>query len=293
MSSPSEWPLPEEGVRLLTPGFMLEKLREHPLTRDCYPTAMGFYPSAAGHRMRRHRHDDNLLLYCVEGSGRVRCHGQSCKVGAGDLVLLPREVPHSYAADKRTPWTIYWVHFLGRSAAAFLDYLGYREASPVVHSGVSPGLVAGFNQLAAVRESGYGSAAFINAANLLRQLLTQLALESSQQQASQTSALDLALVQGYMQDNLDRNLELEELAAVAHLSKYHFSSRYKTLTGYSPIKHYLHMKMQRACYLLDNSDMSIKAVAAALGYSDPLYFSRLFKKTLGLSPRAYRSSGRQ
>jgi AraC-like DNA-binding protein len=53
------------------------------------------------------------------------------------------------------------------------------------------------------------------------------------------------------------------------------------------------MKMQRACHLLDNSDMSIKAVAAALGYSDPLYFSRLFKKTLGLSPRAYRSSGRQ
>ena len=293
MSSPSEWPLPEEGVRLLTPGFMLEKLREHPLTRDCYPTAMGFYPSAAGHRMRRHRHDDNLLLYCVEGSGRVRCHGQSYKVGAGDLVLLPREVPHSYAADKRTPWTIYWVHFLGRSAAAFLDYLGYRETRPVVHCGVSPGLVAGFNQLAAVRESGYGSAAFINAANLLRQLLTQLALESSQQQASQTSALDLALVQGYMQDNLDRNLELEELAGVAHLSKYHFSSRYKTLTGYSPIKHYLHMKMQRACHLLDNSDMSIKAVAAALGYSDPLYFSRLFKKTLGLSPRAYRSSGRQ
>ena len=277
----------------MTPGFMLETLREHPLTRDCYPTAMGFYPSAAGHRMRRSQHDDNLLLYCVEGIGRLRCHGQSCKVGAGDLVLLPRGVAHSYAADKRTPWTIYWVHFLGRSAAAFLDYLGYRETRPVVHTGVSPALVAGFNQLAAVRESGYGSAAFINAANLLRQLLTQLALESGQQQASQTSALDLALVQGYMQDNLDRNLELEELAAVAHLSKYHFSSRYKALTGYSPIKHYLHMKMQRACHLLDNSDMSIKAVAAALGYGDPLYFSRLFKKTLGLSPRAYRSSGRQ
>ncbi len=293
MSSPSQWPLPNEGVRLLTPGFMLEELSEHPLTRDCYPTALGFYPSAAGHRMRRNQHDDNLLLYCVDGSGRLRCHGQSWKVGAGDLVILPRGVAHSYAADKHTPWTIYWVHFLGRSARAFLDYLGYRDARPVVHTGVGPSLVAGFNQLAAVRESGYSSAAFINAANLLRQLLTQLALESGQQQASQTSALDLAQVQAYMQDNLDRNLELEELAAVAHLSKYHFSSRYKSLTGYSPIKHYLHMKMQRACHLLDNSDMSIKAIAAALGYSDPLYFSRLFKKTLGLSPRAYRSSGRQ
>lgn len=293
MSSPSEWPLPNEGVRLLTPGFMQENLSQHPLTRDCYPTALGFYPSAAGHRMRRSQHDDNLLLYCVEGGGRVRCHGQAHKVSAGDRVLLPRGVAHSYAADKAAPWTIYWVHFLGRSAAAFIDYLGYRQSRPVVHSGVGPGLVAGFNQLVSVRESGYGSAAFINASNQLRQLLTQLAMESGQQQASETSALDLAQVQDYMQENLDRNLELEELAAVAHLSKYHFSSRYKALTGYSPIKHYLHMKMQHACQLLDHTDLSIKAVAAALGYSDPLYFSRLFKKTLGLSPRAYRSSGRQ
>ena len=51
MSTPSQWPLPDQGIRFLTPAFMLQQLYRHPLTRDCYPTAMGYYPSAAGHRL--------------------------------------------------------------------------------------------------------------------------------------------------------------------------------------------------------------------------------------------------
>jgi hypothetical protein len=68
MSSPSKWPLPGTGIRFMTPAFMVEKLARHPLTKDCYPTAMGFYPEASGHHMERQRHDDNLLIYCTDGT---------------------------------------------------------------------------------------------------------------------------------------------------------------------------------------------------------------------------------
>ena len=44
MSAPSKWPLPADGIRFLTPAFMLNKLARHPLTRECYPAAMGYYP---------------------------------------------------------------------------------------------------------------------------------------------------------------------------------------------------------------------------------------------------------
>ncbi|MEP1594525.1 MAG: helix-turn-helix transcriptional regulator, partial [Halieaceae bacterium] len=71
---------------------------------------------------------------------------------------------------------------------------------------------------------------------------------------------------------------------------FHFSNRYKKLTGYSPVKHFLNMKMEHACYLLDSSDLSVKAIASQLGYEDPLYFSRIFSKTIGMSPRSYRGS---
>jgi AraC-like DNA-binding protein len=118
-------------------------------------------------------------------------------------------------------------------------------------------------------------------------------MEASRQQAQHQGTLDLDSIQAYMQDNIHLQLELDDLAAVAHLSKFHFSSRYKALTGYSPIKHFLHMKIEYACQLLDSSEISVKAIAAELGYEDPLYFSRLFSKTMGMSPRAYRSSVRK
>jgi len=293
MSSPSQWPLPAQGVRFLTPVFMLETLYRHPLTRDCYPTAMGYYPHATGHRMQRSRHDDNLLFYCVDGAGRLEAGDQHCAIGSGDLVLLPQGLAHSYASSTSRPWTIYWVHFQGVSTQIFLDYLGYREGRAVVNAGVSPALLASFNSLLAVRRTGYSTSAFINAANQLRHLFTQFVMETNRQQAQFPGALDLDSIQAYMQDNIHELLDLEDLAAVAHLSKYHFSNRYKALTGYSPIKHFLHMKIEYACQLLDSSELSVKAIAGELGYGDPLYFSRLFSKTMGMSPRAYRSSVRK
>jgi AraC-like DNA-binding protein len=293
VSTPSQWPLPDQGIRFLTPAFMLQQLYRHPLTRDCYPTAMGYYPRASGHRMQRPRHDDNLLLYCVDGSGILEAGGSEYRVGSGDLMLLPQGLAHDYAASGQDPWTIYWVHFQGTSTRVFMDYLGYREGQAVVQAGVSPALLAAFNSLLSVRRTGYSSSAFINAANQLRHLLTQFAMESSRAQAQRQGTLDLDSIQAYMQDNIHAQLELEDLAAVAHLSKFHFSNRYKALTGYSPIKHFLHMKIEYACQLLDSSELSVKAIAAELGYPDPLYFSRLFSKTMGLSPRAYRSSVRK
>ena len=271
---------------------MVQELRNHPLTRDCYPTAMGYYPRAHGHRMRRPRHDDNLIIYCVEGGGELSV-GESLRgIGPGDLILLPQGVSHDYAASAKQPWSVYWVHFRGDSSLTFLEYLGYRADRQVVRAGLAPALLAAFNSLLSVRRTGYSSAAFVNAANQLRHLITQFASETTRQVGEQQASLDLESLRSYMLDNIHQQLDLDSLAAVARLSRYHFSSRYKALTGYSPIRHFLHLKIEYACQLLDNTEMSVKAIASELGYADPLYFSRLFTKTMGLSPRAYRSAVR-
>jgi AraC family transcriptional regulator of arabinose operon len=293
MSAPSKWPLPENGTRFLTPAFMLNKLAIHPLTRECYPTAMGFYPSADLHRMQRSRHDDNLLIYCVEGKGHASTGTWRGTVAPGDILLLPQGVAHHYEADTSDPWTIYWVHFQGSSTAVFNQYLGDPEGDrPVTAAGVSPQLIAQFRGLMAVHRTGYNTRAFINAANQLRHLLTFIALQMREAQANSQHSFKLEEVQSFMLEQIGRQLDLDTLAATAKLSKFHFATKYKALTGYSPIKHFLNMKMEHACHLLDTSELSVKGVAAALGYDDQLYFSRLFRKTVGMSPRTYRSSVR-
>jgi AraC-like DNA-binding protein len=267
---------------------MVALLARHPLTRDCYPTALGYYPRALGHRMARSRHDDNLLVYCVDGRGDLAAGGHNYRVAGGDLMLLPQGLEHRYTADPDHPWTLYWAHFQGVSTRVFVDYLGYREGRAVVHAGLAPALIGGFNSLLSVRRTGYSADAFILAANQLRHLLSQFALEISRGHGGGKASLDLEALRAYMEENIHRQLDLEALAAVAHLSKYHFSARYKAATGYSPIQHFLHMKVEYACQLLDSTELSVKAVAAELGYDDALYFSRLFSRVMGESPRAYR-----
>ncbi len=293
MSTPSQWPLPSGGLRLLTPEFLRDRLHEHPLTRECYPTAMGYYPRASGHRMRRPAHDDNLLIYCLDGVGRLRSGGARHLIRGGDLVLLPKGHAHSYASARTDPWTLYWVHFQGNAATAFIDYLGYQKNRPVQRVGLAPTLGTNFHNLLAAGKTGYSDKAFITAANQLRHLITLFALEAQLQRGRQDAGLQLEAVQAYMREHIHQPLGLDDLAAVARLSKYHFSNRYKQMTGCSPIKHFLHLKMEYACQRLDKSDLSIKAIAAELGYTDPLYFSRLFRGTLGMSPRKYRHSVRK
>jgi AraC-like DNA-binding protein len=254
---------------------------------------MGFYPEASDHRMARARHDDNLLIYCVGGKGTASVGDWSGGIREGEILLLPQGLAHQYQADADSPWSIYWVHFQGTATAIFNQYLGYREnARPVTRIGVSPQLIARFRELMAVHRTGYSTRAFINAANQLRQLLTQIGVEIRSAQARGQQSFDLEAVQSFMLEHIGQPLDLDTLAATARLSKFHFATKYKALTGYSPIKHFLNMKMEHACHLLDSSQLSVKGVAAALGYDDQLYFSRLFSKTVGMSPRTYRGSVR-
>ena len=289
MSQPSNWALPPLGKRLLTPRFIRGLLAQHTLSKDCFPTAMGFYPAAAGHTMVREQHDDNLLMLVTEGAGKLHADGQGYDVGAGDVVLLPAGVSHRYRADTEDPWTLYWVHFAGAQAADLMHYVSADERR-VVHPGVQPGLVTGFQQLLAVERTGYSLGAYITAANRLRALITLTADLGEQQRGPGKRDVDLDVVQQFMREQVAGQLTLEQLAASAGLSRSHFAQRYRDLTGYAPMRHFTQFKMEAACHLLDTTQQSIKQVAAALGYDDPLYFSRVFRRVVGVSPRAYRQT---
>ena len=80
----------------------------------------------------------------------------------------------------------------------------------------------------------------------------------------------------------------ERPTGAAGLSPSHLSVRFKKSTGYSPLQYFTQLKIQRACQYLDHTDMEIKEISAALGFSDPLYFSRVFNKLMKASPKRYR-----
>ncbi|MGC1509665.1 AraC family transcriptional regulator [Ketobacter sp. MCCC 1A13808] len=284
----SGWPLKPGAIRFFVPLFASRQLRQHPLTESLYINGMGLYPCAEGHLMERSDHEDHLLMYCSAGKGYVSAGGKRTPVSAGQLILIPKGTAHEYGADSHTPWTLYWVHFSGTRASHYIEHIGLSEGNCVATIGLHPKIVADFESIFDARETGYNMKALIHASQCLKQFISYLAMLTSRQLQPSRSQIDLAAIQTLMKSNLHGDLELETLAELAHLSKYHFSKRYKEITGYAPIQHFIHLKMERACYLLDVSSRSVAEVAETLGYDDAHYFSRLFKKVTGLSPREYR-----
>lgn len=294
MSQPSNWPLPPQGIRYALSSAILSELAAHPLTRDLYPRVFGYYPNARGHRMRRRHHDDWLLIYCAAGAGTLSLDAgpRLFNIREGDLVLLAPGVSHRYQADRKDPWTIYWVHFLGAKAEIFQHLLGTSEQYPVVSVGLLPRLLSEFQGLMAPRLAGSGFPVYIHQALLLQELLGYCALHQSRSERRRKTRFNLDTLHAFMQQHIRDHLSLGELAQVAGLSQHHFARRYKQLTGESPIQHFLQLKMQHACFLLEVSDESVQSVAQELGYDDAYYFSRIFKRIIGIAPHHYRAARR-
>lgn len=95
----------------------------------------------------------------------------------------------------------------------------------------------------------------------------------------------------FMNLNLERQLQISELAGIAKISLSHFFCLFKQRTGFSPIDYLTRMRVWRACVILDSTTARIKEVAIALGYEDAFYFSRVFKSRVALAPTHYRSLG--
>jgi AraC-like DNA-binding protein len=275
------------------PRPILARARQHPLIRPGYPTDIGWFPTAAHHYRDRPRgaRQDHLML-CVGGHGHAVIDNQETHLSAGELLIIPRNVSHTYWASEDDPWSIYWVHFLGEDADYYVDRIP-RSGQPVpVERSAQDEAARLFRYCLDALYEGYGLPTLIYAAQSVQYILSLLlfrnqALPMEPRKKSWRSSLDSVIE--YMQDHLAEPLRLEDFARAAGLSVSHFSELFRTQTGQSPMAYFIHLRVRLACRLLDLSEKPIKVVALETGYRDPYYFSRVFKKAMGISPEKYRA----
>ena len=274
------------------PRPILSRARQHPLVRSVYPTDIGWFPTAAHHYRERPggARQDHLMM-CVRGHGYATIDGNQVHLREGELLLFPRNVPHVYWAADDDPWSIYWVHFLGEDADYYIDRILRRGQPVAVEPTAQDEAEHLFRYCLHALHEGYGLPTMIYAAQSLQHILSLLlyrnpALPMEQRKQSRRSSLDS--VTEYMQNHLDEPLRLADLAREAGLSVSHFSELFRAQTGQSPVAYFIHLRVRLACRLLDLSDKPIKVVAIETGYRDAYYFSRVFKKFMGISPQKYR-----
>jgi len=275
---------------VVLPANIIQRCQQLPLVRQLYVTDIGAYPTAPCHYVNRTQGiSQAVAIGCLSGLGEVEIEGETYPVLPGHVLFIPPDTPHIYKADPADPWSIFWIHFGGLQTGSVLQTLSVSDRRPLVFVPDIGKVKATFEDVYACLNYHYSDSGLLAMSAELLRLISHIRLLRGRSEPSQQSA-DAKVVETmeFMAEHLNMPIKLKDLAAHAGHSVSYFSKLFKQKTGRSPQNYFIQLKVQKACQLLDETDMSIMEISSQLGYEDPYYFSRLFKKIQGQSPAYYR-----
>lgn len=286
------------GERSLVLPEMIRRIEEDDtVLRQLYITDLGFYPHATHHyRQRTTPINQYVLIYCISGSGYYQVEDRHYEVKANQFFILPALKPHAYASNNDDPWTIYWIHFSGFLASY---YTPPTEAPITVSPNLNSRIAdrnAIFEDMFITLSDGFTTENLRYTSSLLHFYLGSLQYlpiyrkchkKAEQDITNEEQMITNAALQ-FMEENLEKNLSLQQLADYTGYSPSHFSMIFKKHVGHSPLSYFNLLKIKKACCLLETTEMKINQISSMTGFGDALYFSRLFTKTIGVSPKKYR-----
>lgn len=271
-----------------TPLDIIEKVSGNEVMSNLLLTWAGCYTKAYGHIVNGRVLEDYVIVYCVDGLGWLELLNNRWIIKKGDIFVCPPNVIHYYGADDKVPWTKYWIHFRGKVAGAYMEMLGLTQDSPILNVGENPKIIAWLHDIFNILKSGYTQSNLLFATSYLSNILSCLSSHKMSGQLNKAIDMNVETVITHMLDNIDGRLTLSQMSDFANLSKYHFIRLFREKTGYTPIDYYIRLKIQKACELLEESNVTISSISTAIGFSSPYYFSLAFKKIIGRSPQRYR-----
>jgi len=281
-------------ISFFIPERILALVKDNPLIADLCISDIGYYPQARHHfRERPSGSVQFILIYCVEGKGEIRINETIHEVPSDHFFIIPAGMPHAYHSDEQSPWSIYWIHFSGNNSGIYSRFA--CQALPIERGKTSriTDRIDLFSEIFRNLDRGF-SIETLEYVNLcLPHLLasfTHLSQFRLIKESGEKDPVEQSI--NFMLESLTKKLKLEEIAAETGLSASHYSRLFVNRTGHSPIDYFIQLKIQRACRLLDNSGWMIADVAREMGFDDQFYFSRVFRKVMGMSPVEYRKRGK-
>jgi len=256
-----------------------------------------------------HGHDFSEIVVVTGGRGTHRIGREAWPLSAGDVFVVKGREAHEYPDPQELslinvlyrPERLKWelgdlVQLPGYHALFTLEPHWRRRHQFNSRLHLSPaeiGHVLGFiDQLDAelkARGAGFGfvaTALFMQLVGFISRAYTRSAHPDSQ------SLLRIASAITHLETHYTEPIELDDLARIARMSKRSFLRTFRAATGQSPIAYLIQIRVNRAADRLRATDEPITDVAFAAGFQDSNYFTRQFRRVMGVSPRAYRAANR-
>lgn len=232
---------------------------------------------------------DYQLIYVASGKAHFYFEDREELVTAGHMVLYrPREVQkYVYYGTDQTE--VYWVHFTGSDVKNILRQYGISDNMHIFYCGALLEYQSLFRlmiqELQMCRED-YQELLAMMLRHILILIHRQMNNVKKADSGFMTEEIDLAV--SYFNEYYNTDICIEEYAASRHMSTSWFIRNFRKYTGFTPMQYILEIRISNAESLLEATEYNITEISRIVGYENPLYFSRLFKKSKGLSPSEYR-----
>jgi len=231
-----------------------------------------------------------LIHYISSGKGRYQCGDRTFDVSAGDLFLVYPSKIVSYTADEKDPWEYFWVGFNGGDSNRLLAMTDFTRDHPVIHC-ESPD--TRYQEILMQIYEQRGSQPW-NDAEMTGRLyhflseLIRLSCTRENRHGFRYAYVENAL--RFIQYNYTDDISIEDIAAYIGVSRSYLYKLFTEAMGLSPKEYLMNLRISQACGLLRSNEMTISQISASVGFKDPLYFTRVFKKSKGMTPGQMKGS---
>jgi AraC family transcriptional regulator, arabinose operon regulatory protein len=278
---------PGQRMRVLPRPLVANALASPPMSQ-LLVTDVGYFPRASTHgRARKHGAAQHVVIVCAAGRGTCTLPSGVHQVRAGQALAIPAGLPHRYEADADEPWTIWWMHLVGQQVPSLLAAIGATPEQPVFGLGDPARVVSLIDTIIRRMERDETMATLLASSGAAWHAMALLAADRRTISRQQSDPIEATIE--HLRANVSTRISLADLAGMAGLSVSHYSALFRRATGYGALEYQTRLRMGTARELLDTTDRPIASIAAQVGYTDSLYFSRQFRRIHGTSPTEYRS----
>lgn len=250
-----------------------------------YLQEVGKSKSLESHTSSRTRLDSFLFFIVLDGNGSLSYNNQTINLSKGDCAFIDCKNKYSHTSNN---WTIAWIHINGQNTKNIYEkYLSRKQQNTFKTKQLNKYETL-INEIYMISNSSdymRDMNLYDKITTILTNIMSETIYESETNRKHKYNLLD---IKTYLDENYIKDISLDELSNKFYINKFYLTRTFKDTYGITINNYILQKKITKAKELLRFTNLNIENIANECGIDDPNYFSRLFKKVEGITPKEYK-----